>query len=485
MKRILALLLTLAMVFSLAACGLLGGKGGLSDAVAGKGEQDDIGDIGDRDDQKEPEDKKPSGGKSSVVSVVHPDFGLKDGFIEKVDQLKDAPDGFIPISTPEEFCKIDRNPAASYILMNDIDLSGVEYESISEFTGVLNGNGYTVSNAPTVLFLSIDGGHVENLGVYSHLEESMAGFVINLRGRGRLYNCWFDGSITNTTLLIAGGIGKFTRESSIVSCYNNADITLVLPDELESAGIFNSEAFCGGLFSEIYQNVVVCNSFNSGDVRIETDCDIPMYVGGIAGKVSIYDSDGATVRLEKCFNSGLVDGALAAGIVGDAEIMEMYVTLQILECFNVGSFGPYCDESAGITNVTKLDDGSVVIYDCYNANDGVTYGIVGGKMHENSNGWPSEDMMNVAIWNCFNYGPAQAGITEKCINLETCYYLDDAEEASADGALFATVKKLSAGEMGKKGSFEGFDFDTIWQMGDDYPVFAQKTYDEENTYLFY
>ena len=116
MKRILALLLTLAMVFSLAACGLLGGKGGLSDAVAGKGEQGDIGGSGDRDEQKEPEDKIPSGGKSSVVSVVHPDFGLKDGFIEKVDQLKDAPDGFIPISTPEEFCKIDRNPAASYIL---------------------------------------------------------------------------------------------------------------------------------------------------------------------------------------------------------------------------------------------------------------------------------------------------------------------------------------------------------------------------------
>lgn len=478
MKRLVAVLVAFAMLFTLASCGLLGG-GSLRDAAAGK--------DGKADDQQPAQDKKPAFGNSSVVSVVHPEFALKDGFIEKVKQLKDAPEGYIPISKPEEFCKIGLNAAGNYILMADIDLAGQDYSSIAGFTGTLNGNGYTVSNAPTTVFSSIEGGRVENLGVYSNLKDCMAGVVYSLRDGGSLFNCWFDGSITNTdSKLIAGGIGYFTKDSTVVSCYNKADITLHLPDDLvrDEWGVFNNQAICGGVFAEVYENVTVCNSFNEGAIRIDSQSNIPMFVGGIAATVDIGDSDGTNIRFEKCYNAGLLDGRTAAGIVGDAEIMEMYVTLQILECFNVGSFGPHCETSAGITNVIKLDDGSVVIYDCYNANDGVKYGIVGGPVHQNSNGWLSEDLMNAAIWNCFNYAPAEVGITEACKNLETCYYLDTAEDASGDGALFATVKQLTRGEMAKKGSFEAFDFDTVWQMGDDYPVFRQETYDESTIQIY-
>ena len=53
---------------------------------------------------------------------------------------------------------------------------------------------------------------------------------------------------------------------------------------------------------------------------------------------------------------------------------------------------------------------------------------------------------------------------------------DIEETATGDGALFATVRQLSKDEMRKESSFAGFDFETVWQMGENHPVFAQRGY---------
>jgi hypothetical protein len=84
------------------------------------------------------------------------------------------------------------------------------------------------------------------------------------------------------------------------------------------------------------------------------------------------------------------------------------------------------------------------------------------------------------ITNCYSVGKI-TGAERGAIggnSLEHCYYLDTiAADATPNGALFATVKKLTAEQMKNKESFEGFDFSKVWVMGQGdypYPVFRTK-----------
>ena len=65
MKKLLSLILSLALLLSLTACG--GGNGGNGGGSA----------------------------NSPITSVVHPEFELTNGFIEPVEQMDKTPEGFI------------------------------------------------------------------------------------------------------------------------------------------------------------------------------------------------------------------------------------------------------------------------------------------------------------------------------------------------------------------------------------------------------
>lgn len=66
-------------------------------------------------------------------NVVCQEFELTNKFILPINQETTIPSGYIGISAAEEFCKVGLNPAKNYILMADIDLSGVEFKSITGF----------------------------------------------------------------------------------------------------------------------------------------------------------------------------------------------------------------------------------------------------------------------------------------------------------------------------------------------------------------
>lgn len=51
----------------------------------------------------------------------------------------------IEIRTPEDLAAMAERPEASYILMNDLDLSGIAWQGI-DFQGTLDGNGYSILN---------------------------------------------------------------------------------------------------------------------------------------------------------------------------------------------------------------------------------------------------------------------------------------------------------------------------------------------------
>lgn len=456
MKKFLALILALAMLATLAACG--GGEEG--------------------------ETSRP-GKSGDIISVVHPDFQLTDGFVEPVEPLDAAPEGFIPISTASDFAKIGLNPAADYILMADIDLAGMEWEGIQDFTGTLEGNGYTVSNASDTIFLSVEGGTVQNLGVRAQLQSAGAGIITAMRGGALLFNCWFEGSITNTAdanpgdVVLgypkAGGLVFTADGARIISCRNGADLY--------------TTNICGGIVGEIREAVTVKNCLNTGTVTVDAASPFCSEgsAGGIVGLIDIGASDGGASNITNCRNEGVISGAVAAGILGEAYIADP-VNLYIRRCCNEGNIYAEASRlraafSGGILNVMNIEEGTITVSDCYNTGEYVFGGIDGGECLQQAWDKRSEDLDHLRIERCFNTAWAFGGsISVYAKNLDCCYFLDAQENveetATGDGALFATVRQLSESEMGKKGSFEGFDFENVWQMGDGHPVFSQPGYEE-------
>lgn len=72
--------------------------------------------------------------------------GNTSDFLLDVEQVKEVPAEYTGIYNENDLKAIEKNPSGKYILMNDITLNGAFTPLCSGgFTGVLEGNGYTIS----------------------------------------------------------------------------------------------------------------------------------------------------------------------------------------------------------------------------------------------------------------------------------------------------------------------------------------------------
>ena len=75
--------------------------------------------------------------------------------LQEVSTKTSVPSGYTPIYDAEDLANIANDMTGKYILMNDIDLSGINWKPLeakstkgltTSFTGILEGNGYTIRN---------------------------------------------------------------------------------------------------------------------------------------------------------------------------------------------------------------------------------------------------------------------------------------------------------------------------------------------------
>lgn len=68
--------------------------------------------------------------------------------VETTTQLHETevPDGYVGIYTVDDFEYIRTNPSYNYILMNDIDFSGVTEWKAPDIESIFDGNNYTINN---------------------------------------------------------------------------------------------------------------------------------------------------------------------------------------------------------------------------------------------------------------------------------------------------------------------------------------------------
>lgn len=245
------------------------------------------------------------------------------------------------ISTPEEFMAIN-NSTSAYKLANDIDFSGISYQTIESFSGSIDGQGYSLKNlyletsngdqhaifgslteTSSITNLSIDNFYLDAFDDY----EDIAMLAVNNYGDLSLIN--YTGFIYAPTSISVGGLVTYNY-GTINDIGGNIDIEAL--------------AYIGGLVSNNYgilNDITTHGEIRSNDVHFDS-ADPIAYIGGISaysthmisnatnhitiiskgigsyvGGISGYQEINSSVTLENLKNYGDIEGeSHVAGIFG-------------------------------------------------------------------------------------------------------------------------------------------------------------------------
>lgn len=190
----------------------------------------------------------------------------------------------VPIYSLEELLAISEDPYGSYILMEDLDLAGVEWKSI-DFYGVFDGNGHTILNLTIThpgeaicdaydgnelgyecncfgFFGVLQDAEVKNLNllnVRALVEWDSPVFMGALAGYGEnavITGCTVTGILElrahNRCFGLAGLVGDGMGQME--NC--DVDVTLICVDTDSTT---RDEQFLGGLFASGFFHVYTCN----------------------------------------------------------------------------------------------------------------------------------------------------------------------------------------------------------------------------------
>ena len=196
--------------------------------------------------------------------------------------IKVHADEAIPVTNVDELLAIRDNPEGSYVLKNDIDMSGVNWVPFT-FSGTLNGDGYSILNLNVAykgdaskdtfdgnmksyetyfggMFDSLSG-VVENLSFYGAVVDitsdmpCFAAVVTGYLDGGMITNCYIDGTVT----LHAGnkmfGVGGIAGYGNGMISETEADVTLICIDTDREN---KDEQFLGGAVAAGYPDIVNC-----------------------------------------------------------------------------------------------------------------------------------------------------------------------------------------------------------------------------------
>lgn len=196
-------------------------------------------------------------------------------FICEWDSIDDLDKKTKNIYTIDDLKNISNNLSGSFKLMNDIDLSRVDWEPIGSssapFTGEFDGNGYVISN-----LLILDNGDYKGLFGFTD-----GAFITRVSVTGMIYGGTF-----------AGGIASYSKNSNITysiskTFVSGAEQVGGIVGRLEGgsldhcmniAPVIASARGCGGITGDIYPSGKVTNCLNLGRITGGTDI-----TGGIAG----------------------------------------------------------------------------------------------------------------------------------------------------------------------------------------------------------
>ena len=306
---------------------------------------------------------------------------------------KIAPATYV-ISTPAEMANFPtvmaENLAGTYVLANDIDMSGVAYtngNTANNFTGTFDGQGYVIYNMTTKttaddwdggFFGKLFAGTIKNVAFSNATVKGQGAFLAFRSIAGKLENVYisfaFDGMVSGT--------GNFTQDTSVLFSDGNGnylDATNVVIEYAEpltgaSAGYAVYQSFSQSKINGLYvvgADKVIKNSFsgsngiyNCYDDRASFDADVSAWDGN--GFWAVVDGFPIPERL--------VGTIYENGYVVENELdmtASTYVGANNTEATVTVNFGIQRVETAGMDFAGAVMGGSTIENATYNFNTGV------------------------------------------------------------------------------------------------------------------
>ncbi|MDL2295070.1 hypothetical protein LJC60_10745, partial [Ruminococcaceae bacterium OttesenSCG-928-D13] len=452
----------------------------------------------------------------STVATPDPqyDFTVPKSKIDPPD-----PDS-IPISTREELDDIRNNLDGKFHLTADIDLSGVDWEPIGEythgnsnepFTGVLDGQGHVIIGLTTQAFAistsnrygglfayAAKNAVIKNLGMediclYTTGWNCWSGALCAATGDSvQIINCYATGqasvgSAKSTYGACIGGLIGYVSSGSLeaIDCHSSVTLTAKSDDALNAGGI------CG-----IMRSGRLYNCYNTGSVtaiRFASASAGHPSAGGVAGQLT------GSGELVQCGNTGdvyLSNGnsyGYAGGVVG-------YINTngKVSRSSNTGDVF-LTSTTAGPT----LNAGGVVGYNAGKVSD--SYNLAGVKTEVKSTADAtkvfsggvagSNAYSGAELARCYSSGSVSgsnpggvAGSTVASTTITECYWNKDMPHYVNGNVMngrgiftnggTGTATTLTTASMKQAASFTGFDFAGVWKISGSqnggYPALQQK-----------
>lgn len=334
-----------------------------------------------------------------------------------------APDGYIGIYDAADLDAVRNNLAASYMLMNDIDLSSwgawTPIGGVSGFTGTFEGNGHTIRN------MVIDDATIyEDAGLFSVLKGATVRNIEKISGH---IDC------RSSPVLRAGAVAGEAYSSNISRC--SSDVVISYKDGEPNGTSYTSASgmrLCaGGIVGISWENTLIEECFNTGTITgIATAT--PMNIGGIVGWFC------GTSQVKNCFNCGALSAktgyveSCVGGITGGQ--------------FTARSCSIACSYNTGSLSCQTGD------YEFDRVYVGGISGYVIGNAGSNT------------ISNCYYSSEAPAGVGSVRVWLKEGY----------DVNISVDTESRDYSAMQSQSTYSGFDFSSVWTMNPSistFPVF--------------
>ena len=256
-------------------------------------------------------------------------------------------DLYYPISTVNDWLRMNVEPTDNYFLTSDLDFAGVDESRIhisKDFSGILNGNGHVIKNisipSKTGVFNKlVNNAIIKNLFIENYKKTSntaYGGFVYTNSGTPTFDNVHMTNSSAKATTYLGSLIGYGAGNGVIiVNCSSTGFKSITNPDL--------SDVRIGGLVGYMAGNGYISNSFVQ-DVDIDIMDSIATYgIGGIVGQL-------ANGSITNCYATGSIksNSIYVGGIVG-------YSNAIISNCWSDVNIYSELDYVGGITGKRDHD----------------------------------------------------------------------------------------------------------------------------------
>lgn len=189
-----------------------------------------------------------------------------------VDEMTPDADGFYQIHTPAGVANMATHPEGKFRLLWDVDMEGAQWTPIAEFTGTLEGQGYTISNMVVTAqektgFIAVNKGTVKDLGLQLSLsaDKGIAGGIAAVN-EGVISGCTVSGDMTLTGNALGGGLAGQMTAGTLES--SEAALTIKA-----------AEGCTAGLLTGETQNVTVTNCRFTGALNMKADEQLTALTG--------------------------------------------------------------------------------------------------------------------------------------------------------------------------------------------------------------